>query len=158
MSASFVVTMHHSSHRSRAASQPQPRPPLDPALRASDAERESTVAQLREHGAAGRLDVEELEQRVGAAYAARTHGELRALLEDLPARPVARSASPRRPDREWAGFLQVNLLLIAIWAVSGAGYFWPAWVMVWWGLALVMKSGPRLLGHAERRRLTRVGG
>ena len=58
------------------------------------------------------------------------------------ARPVA---SPRRHGHEWGGFLQVNLLLVAIWAVSGAGYFWPAWVMLWWGFALVMKSGPRLL-------------
>jgi hypothetical protein len=42
-------------------------------------------------------------------------------------------------------FARVSILLIAIWAVSGAGYFWPAWVMVWWGFALVMRSGPRLL-------------
>jgi Domain of unknown function (DUF1707) len=123
----------------------------DPELRASDAERESIVAQLREHGAAGRLDVEELEQRVGAAYAARTHGELGALLADLPAKPVA-APRPRQPQRrghwpghEWAAFLQVNVLLVAIWAISGAGYFWPAWVMVWWAFALVLKSRPRLL-------------
>jgi hypothetical protein len=42
-------------------------------------------------------------------------------------------------------FAQVSILLIAIWALSGAGYFWPAWVMVWWGFALAMKTGPRLL-------------
>ena len=63
-----------------AARSPRPAadaPRRDPELRASDAERESTVTQLREHGASGRLDVEELEQRIGAAYAARTHGELR---------------------------------------------------------------------------------
>ena len=122
---------------------------MEPGLRASDAERESIVGQLREHGAAGRLDVDELEQRIGAAYAARTHGELQELLADLPARRPARSAAvPRRrhwPGDEWAGFLQVNVLLVAIWAVTGAGYFWPAWVMVWWAFALVLKSGPRLL-------------
>src|SRR5215212_3846480 len=138
--------MCHSRHHdrrpvSRPAEQAQPR---DPALRASDADRESIVAQLREHGAAGRLDVEELEQRVGAAYAARTYGELRALLGDLPDKVPTRPVAPRRAH-DWAPFLQVSVLLIAIWAVSGAGYFWPAWVMVWWGFALVMKSGPRLL-------------
>jgi hypothetical protein len=130
-------------HAQRLAADPAPR---DPRLRASDAERESAVGRLREHGAAGRLDVDELEQRVGAAYSARTHGELQALLTDLPGQPQARrAANPRRHRHEWAGFLQVNLLLVAIWAVSGAGYFWPAWVMLWWGCALVMKSGPRLL-------------
>jgi Domain of unknown function (DUF1707) len=121
----------------------------EPQLRASDAERESIVAQLREHGAAGRLDVDELEQRVGAAYAARTHGELGELLADLPARRPARAvAAPHVrhwPRHEWAGFFGVNALLIAIWAVTGAGYFWPAWVMVWWAFALVMKSGPQLI-------------
>jgi hypothetical protein len=138
--------MYHSRHHHRravrrSAEQAQLR---DPALRASDADRESIVAQLREHGAAGRLDVDELEQRVGAAYAARTHGELAALLGDLPAKVATRAVAPRHAH-DWAPFLQVSVLLIAIWAVSGAGYFWPAWVMVWWGFALVMKSGPRLL-------------
>jgi len=114
----------------------------DPALRASDSERETIVSQLREHGASGRLDVEELEQRVETAYSARTHGELGALIGDLPAtrRPVA----PVH-DHGWNSFFAVNLLLVAIWAVSGAGYFWPVWVMVWWAFALVLKSGPRLL-------------
>jgi hypothetical protein len=117
-------------------------------LRVSDAERESAVGVLRDHGSAGRLDVEELEQRVGAAYAARTRGELDALVRDLPGAPPARRPGPqrRRLDHHgWTPFLQVNVLLVAIWALSGAGYFWPAWVIAWWGLALLMRSGPRLL-------------
>lgn len=123
----------------------------DPGLRASDEERESTVTLLREHGAAGRLDVEELEQRVGAAYSARTRGDLATLLDDLPrtrsvvaAPPVHRPAW-RHGGHEWSVFARVSILLIAIWALSGAGYFWPAWVIAWWGFALVMRSGPRLL-------------
>ena len=141
--------MCHSRHHQRRAQRPPADPPprRDPGLRASDEDRESTVSQLREHGTAGRLDLDELEQRSGAAYAARTYGELAALLADLPrqaARP--RAAVPqRRAGDPWAGFLQVNFLLIAIWALSGAGYFWPAWVIVWWGLALALRSGPRLL-------------
>jgi hypothetical protein len=139
--------MCHSRHHHRRAHPAEDAARRDPGMRASDAERESAVTQLREHGAAGRLDVEELEQRIGAAYAARTHGELGALLGDLPARPPARrvASAGRRDGHEWHGFLQVSFVLIAIWALSGAGYFWPAWVMVWWGFALVMKSGPRLL-------------
>jgi len=134
---------HSRHHHARAVERPEA-PPRDPALRASDAERESIVTQLREHGAEGRLDVEELEQRVAAAYSARTHGELGALLTDLPRRPPAQR--PVHRDRpQWGGFLPVMALLVAIWAISGAGYFWPAWVLVWWGFALVLKSGPRLL-------------
>jgi len=139
---------HSRHHHRRAVELPtQDTARRDPELRASDAERESIVTQLREHGAAGRLDVDELEQRVGAAYAARTHGELDALLADLPSKPRPRPAAPRhhRHGHEWSGFLAINTLLVAIWALSGAGYFWPAWVMLWWACALFMRSGPRLL-------------
>ena len=124
--------------------QPIETPRRDPALRASDSERESIVSELREHGAAGRLEIEALEQRIETAYIARTHGELGALLRDLPAqRRVAAARTVHDPD--WRAFAAVNALLVAIWAVSGAGYFWPAWVMVWWAFALVMKSAPGLL-------------
>jgi hypothetical protein len=58
--------------------------------------------------------------------------------------PRSTAVQPRR-GHGWGGFLQVNMLLVAIWAVSGAGYFWPGWVIAWWGVALLMRSGPRLL-------------
>ena len=57
-------------------------------LRASDAERERTVAQLRRHAAAGRLTVEELDERSERAYTARTLSDLAALVADLPAAPT----------------------------------------------------------------------
>ena len=53
--------------------------------RASDAEREQVAERLREAVAEGRLDMEEFEERLGAAYQARTHGELTPLVRDLPA-------------------------------------------------------------------------
>ena len=121
----------------------RPRQPADPGLRASDADREATVRDLRDHGAAGRLDVDELEQRVATAYAARTRGELDPLLADLPAVRRAPAAPRRRPREEWRVFLAVSVLLLAIWALSGAGYFWPVWVIGWWGAALVAKSAFR---------------
>src|SRR3954453_17411251 len=71
-----------------ASSSPAP----SPALRASDADRERVAAALRRHHVDGRLDTAELQERLGACYAARTLGELEPLLADLPGagRPAAR--------------------------------------------------------------------
>jgi hypothetical protein len=66
-------------------------------LRASDADRERAVATLGRHAEAGRLDAEELEERIERAYAARTLAELDALQRDLPAEPVAPSRGWDRP-------------------------------------------------------------
>ena len=54
-------------------------------MRASDAERERIAETLREALAEGRLEMEEFDQRLEAAYKARTHGELEPLVRDLPA-------------------------------------------------------------------------
>jgi Domain of unknown function (DUF1707) len=53
-------------------------------MRVSDAEREAAAAGLREHFASGRLDADELDQRLSAAFAARTRGDLSVLFTDLP--------------------------------------------------------------------------
>ncbi len=34
----------------------------------------------------------------------------------------------------------VNTLLIVIWAVTGAGYFWPIWPMAGWGVGLALNA------------------
>jgi hypothetical protein len=57
--------------------------PLSP-VRASDAEREETVARLHDALGAGRLDLAETEERVAAAYAAQYRADLAPLLADLP--------------------------------------------------------------------------
>jgi hypothetical protein len=54
-------------------------------VRASDAERERTVRHLRDQALAGRLTVEELDERCARAYAAVMRSELAGLVEDLPA-------------------------------------------------------------------------
>jgi hypothetical protein len=63
-------------------------------LRCSDAERERVVAFLREHALAGRLTHDELDERVGRAYAAVTVGDLERLIGDLPR---AQAPAPRPP-------------------------------------------------------------
>jgi hypothetical protein len=69
-------------------------------LRIGDAERDAAAADLGEHYAAGRLTLEELHGRVDAVFAAKTFGQLTAIMADLPWRPTVfadlRSAS-RRP-------------------------------------------------------------
>ena len=37
-------------------------------------------------------------------------------------------------------FLVVNIALVSIWAVTGAGYFWPAWVLGLWGVGLALHA------------------
>jgi hypothetical protein len=34
----------------------------------------------------------------------------------------------------------INGFLVLVWAVTGAGYFWPAWVMGGWGIGLVLHA------------------
>lgn len=57
---------------------------MDDRIRASDADRERIASRLREHYAEGRLTSEELEERVAAALSARTYGDLRHVMADLP--------------------------------------------------------------------------
>ncbi len=54
-------------------------------MRASDDDRDAVVSDLSEHFQAGRLTAAELDERTGRALTARTWGELRELLADLPA-------------------------------------------------------------------------
>ena len=101
-------------------------PPHD--VRAYDAEREKVANALRGHAGDGRLDPEELDKRLDLAYGARTRGDLVPLLADLPS---DEEAKPPRPRSDEPGPLPplvfVSLVLIVIWAFSGAGYFWPMW-------------------------------
>jgi DUF1707 SHOCT-like domain len=69
-----------------------------PAVRASDTEREQTVAVLRAHAVEGRLTLEEFAQRLDTVYEARTRPELEALTQDLPA--DSDEAAPPRGRRQ----------------------------------------------------------
>lgn len=37
-------------------------------------------------------------------------------------------------------YVVVNAFLVGVWAVSGGGYFWPAWVIGGWGIGIVMHA------------------
>ena len=101
-------------------------------MRTSQADRDRVVDRLRTHAAEGRLEVDELEQRIEAALSARTHGDLAEVESDLP-----RLDSPRRRRRSNPfrhDFVAISVLLLFIWAATGMGYFWPMWPIA--GMAL----------------------
>ncbi|HJS96186.1 MAG TPA: DUF1707 domain-containing protein [Solirubrobacteraceae bacterium] len=133
--------------------------PDDVNLRASDEQRDRAAAEIREHFAAGRLTDEELSDRVQAAYAARTVGDINALLADLPKLPATRAQqkaeiAQRRRDlqrrllQDAGGGSGAFLICTAIWAASGAnGFFWPIFVALATLIPLI-KNGWRLYGPA----------
>jgi hypothetical protein len=75
-----------------------------PDLRVSDEERNDAAAALREHCLAGRLSVNELDERLAAAYAARTATELARLVADLPGEQLADATARSGHVRSWRRF------------------------------------------------------
>lgn len=99
---------------------------VNPAWLAGSADRERAVGVLRAAFTEGRLTQDELDDRVGRAYAARTYGDLWALIADLPAGPLPypgglpyQQATPAvppsaEPDTSWhsAAALVITALVI----------------------------------------------
>jgi hypothetical protein len=69
-------------------------------LRASHHDRARTVRQLQEAGVAGRLEPDEVDERVAAALSARTLGDLTVLVSDLPGQPPLSAASAGLAHRD----------------------------------------------------------
>jgi hypothetical protein len=110
----------------------------DRSLRASDRERDEVITQLRDHAAEGRLSPEELDERVERALAARTGADLDAALADLPR---TRTVAERREGvRGLSGLVAIAVLLVSIWLVTGAGYFWPVWIIGFMALSLFRRG------------------
>lgn len=102
--------------------------------RAGDADREAVAALLREHYAAGRLTLEEFQERVQAAYAAQSYRDLAVITADLPlagmpgpgpvSEPALRSLR-RRLRRAALAMLALSaafvtgLVLLAVWIPHG---------------------------------------
>jgi Flp pilus assembly protein TadB len=115
----------------------------DPNLRAGDADRERIADRLRTSHAEGRIDLSEFQQRLERCYEAKTLGELRELVSDLPRpeqQPQRRSVGWSRPWWALASLAPIVIALIVISAATGhdhASWLWiPAaflvWRMVWW--------------------------
>lgn len=86
---------------------------MDDRIRVSDADRDRVTARLRDHFAQGRLTHEELDERISAALNAKTVGDLRHVMADLPEpAPVSPQqahwggppwAGPRPGGPQWGG-------------------------------------------------------
>jgi hypothetical protein len=132
-------------------------------IRVSDHERERAVETLRRQFAAGRLESDELEDRIELAYAARTRGDLQRLMADLPSDRGLAIAKRTYDSGQaaWRGhaasYVGVNGGLVALWAATGGGEFWPIWPMGGWGIGLAAHGlAWRAAARRLRRRIRRV--
>ena len=150
----------------------------DPQLRAADDDREAVASTLGRALSEGRLSVDEYEERLAKAYAARTYGDLAGLTADLPgATATARTPAPEpvrapRPAGAcgpapwtgmravWAPWLATAVIVTSIWLATSLGsgrfdYFWPIWVIGPWGAVLLARTitgGPLYHGHLHHPR------
>ena len=110
--------------------------------RAGDADRNRTAELLKEAHAAGYLTLEEVDERLGSALAARTRGELDRLVADLPPewrasqergqRPVGPPARqhPTLPaEVVWLVPLVIVVTGVILLAVLSRGFF--PWPLLW---------------------------
>jgi hypothetical protein len=119
-------------------------------IRASDAERDAAAERLRKAAGEGRLEPDELEERLGVALRARTRDEIARLVVDLP----GRRREPRPQISRAAAFVAGNGALVALWMadvgardpllVGDSDFFWPIVPIVLTGVAIVRKRRPRL--------------
>lgn len=103
-------------------------------LRASDRERHAVSELLSRHFVDGRLDQEELDERIGAALRAKTRGDLASLLADLPrldAAPPTRSPTPRRRTRRLAALALAVALPPFLMAASLLGHVRASRAVLW---------------------------
>jgi Domain of unknown function (DUF1707) len=130
--------------------------PRTPDVRASDAERERTAETLHAAAGDGRLTLDELEERLTAAYAARYRHELPALTADLPA-PAPEDTGRLSPWSRVTALPPAFLVHVAIvavlattllvrWAVLGTPWFWPAGPLFWLAVSVLIHARIRRLG------------
>jgi len=118
------------------SSQPLGVRPAGGPVRIGDAERDQAVSLLGDHFAAGRLNREELDERIDQAIQAKFTTDLRPLFADLPvAEPPAGRPTPQfraAPVAYASLFLLAPMLLIGILITAIAvGAPWVLWVFFW---------------------------
>src|SRR5262249_31043768 len=121
---------------------------------ASDAEREAVADRLRVAAGEGRLTADELSDRLGVVYSARTHGELESAVAGLP-EPAEPSAPPRATRRRASRrlrraaiyYVPIVLFCILVWAITGAdSSFGPRWVILGVAIRMLFVGRAAMLG------------
>ena len=64
-------------------------------------------------------------------------------------RAIRRIQAKRGFRVHFAVYLAVNALLVLIWAATGAGYFWPVWPILGWGIGVVAHAVSVYVGSSE---------
>lgn len=138
---------------------------MDDRIRISDADRERVTARLREHFAEGRLTSDELDERITAALAAKTYGDLRRVMADLPdSSPVPPHVKQPPPWAYRPGFVAWRgprllplaiVLLIAALVIPGAGWVFIAFLKVMLVVWLVMCIAGIFAAARFKRRMHR---
>jgi len=134
-------------------------------MRVSDADREQVAERLREHFAAGRLTSDELDERIAAALSAKTVGDLRAIMADLPEPAPAGPQSPQQaPDwtyRPVYGYRRgprvlplALILLLAVIVLPSAGLLFVKLILLFWLMICVagVFAAARLFSRGRRYR------
>jgi len=137
----------------------------DDRIRVSDADRERVAARLREHFAEGRLSPYELDERIAAALTAKTVGDVRRIVADLPGpvpTPPRARQSPPWASGHGAVFrggprivpLAVFALIAAL-VIPGAGWLFLALLqlvaVLWLAACLAgILAAARLRRHIRR--------
>jgi Domain of unknown function (DUF1707) len=127
-----------------------------PAHRVSDAEREAVAERLRQAAAEGRLDTDELSDRVERAYSAQTAADLEPLTADLPVPKPSPLSIWQNEDvrRRLVALFTANPICIAVWALTGSdGSFWPKWVLLGTAAALIVTLVHAYFGIEEEQHL-----
>ena len=121
---------------------------MDDRIRVSDADRDRVTAQLRDHFAAGRITPSELDERVSAALTAKTVGDLRAIMADLPG--PAWAVRRRHPPFPFPPLILLGLLAALL--IPGAGWVLLGLVnviLVFW--LITFAAGAVAFGRPHRR-------
>ena len=59
---------------------------------------------------------------------------------DSRASAIERLKAKRAFVQDLVAYVVVNLALVFVWAITGGGYFWPAWVMAAWGVGVLLHA------------------
>ena len=117
--------------------------------RIGDLEREAARARLVEAYAAGRIDAPELESRAVAVWGAVRSDDLAEVVDDLGESPSPPGRSAPGFVRDLLVFLVCSAVALVVWHLTGRGFFWPVWVIVYTGLSLLRVLNPRSATHTR---------